>query len=56
MYTGTMIDDLIAAVERVETSSRLDAEQESKLAYCYAVAQNEMAALSSLNSDIAEVA
>ena len=43
MYKGTLIDDLIATVERTETSFRLDPEQESKLAYWYAVAQNEMA-------------
>jgi hypothetical protein len=43
MYMGTLIDDLIATVERVETSPRLDPEQESKLAYWYAVAQCELA-------------
>ncbi|HZP16679.1 MAG TPA: hypothetical protein VFB00_01845 [Terriglobales bacterium] len=45
MYTGTLIDDLIATVERAETSCRLDPEQESKLAYWYAVAQSELASL-----------
>jgi hypothetical protein len=43
MYTGTLIDDLISTVERAETSPRLDPEQESKLAYWYAVAQSELA-------------
>jgi len=43
MYKGTLIDDLIATVERAETSLRLDPEQESKLAYWYCVAQTEMA-------------
>jgi hypothetical protein len=43
MYKGTLIDDLIATVERAETSHRLDLEQESKLAYWYAVARNELA-------------
>jgi hypothetical protein len=46
MYTGTLIDDLIATVERAETSPRLDPEQEAKLAYWYEVAQNELASLS----------
>jgi len=45
MFTGTLIDELISAVERVENPSRLDAEQESKLAYWYTVAQNELANL-----------
>ena len=42
MYKGTLIDDLMATVERAETSLRLDPEQESKLAYWYAVAQSEL--------------
>ena len=46
MYTGTLIDDLIATVERAETSFRFDPEQESKLSYWYAVAQSEVANLS----------
>jgi hypothetical protein len=45
MYKGTLIDDLIATVERAETSFRLEPEQESKLAYWYAVAQSELANL-----------
>ena len=45
MYKGTLIDDLITTVERAETSQRLDREQESKLAYWYAVAQCELANL-----------
>ena len=43
MYKGTLIDDLMATVERAETSLRLDPEQESKLAYWYCVAQTEIA-------------
>jgi hypothetical protein len=43
MYTGTLIDELIATVKRAETSFRLEREQESKLAYWYAVAQSELA-------------
>jgi hypothetical protein len=42
MYTGTLIDDLIATVERAETNTRLDPEQEFKLAYWYNVAQTEL--------------
>jgi hypothetical protein len=43
MYNGTLIDDLIATVERAETSFRLEPEQESKLAHWYAIAQSELA-------------
>ena len=53
MYNGSLIDELIATVERAETSFRLDPEQESKLAYWYAVAQNEIA---NLSCDLAGVA
>lgn len=45
MYNGTLIDELIATVERAESSPRLDQEQESKLAYWYAVAQSELTTL-----------
>jgi len=43
MHTGRLIDDLMATVERAETSLRLDPKQEPKLAYWYAVAQSELA-------------
>ncbi len=56
MFKGTLIDDLIATVERAETSFRLDPEQESKLSYWYAVAQSELAALDVHNLDLAGVA
>ena len=56
MYNGTLIDDLIAAVERAETSFRLDPEQESKLSYWYAVAEKELANLNRANSDLSGVA
>jgi hypothetical protein len=56
MYKGTLIDDLIATVERTETSFRLDPEQESKLAYWYLVAQSELANLGVQNLDLAGVA
>ena len=55
MYKGTLIDDLIATVERAEASLHLDPEQESKLAYWYAVAENEIANLSCLTSDLSGV-
>ena len=56
MFKGTLIDDLIATVERAETSFRLDPEQESKLSYWYAVAQNELVNLHLQNHDLAGVA
>ena len=56
MFKGTLIDDLIATVERAETSFRLDPEQESKLAYWYSVAQSELASLHLQSPDLAGVA
>jgi hypothetical protein len=56
MYKGTLIDDLIATVERAETSFRLDPEQESKVSYWYAVAQSELAGLEVQNLNLAGVA
>jgi hypothetical protein len=56
MYKGTLIDDLIATVERAETSFRLDPEQESKLSYWYAVAQSELGGLETHNLNLAGVA
>lgn len=55
MYSGTLIDDLIATVERVETSLHLDAEQQSKLAYWYAVAETELAELNCFHFDLSGV-
>ena len=49
MYKGRLIDELIATVEHAEASFRLDQEQESKLAYWYAVAQRELSNLDSPN-------
>jgi hypothetical protein len=51
MYTGTLIDQLIATVERTEARTEVRASrrlqdtlsQEEKLAYWYAVAQQEVA-------------
>ena len=54
MYSGTLIDDLIATVEQAETSFRLEPEQESKLAYWYAVARTELAKLDGYKFSITE--
>jgi hypothetical protein len=59
MYTGTLIDQLIATVERTE--ARVDSSlhlldnrsQEEKLAYWYAVAQQEVAQLDSSLAGVA---
>ncbi len=45
MYTGTMISDLIATVERAETSIRVQPEPEFQLAYRYVIALSELAHL-----------
>ena len=42
MYTGTVIDELTAVVERAETRAD-EREREDRLAYWYAVAQQELA-------------
>ena len=60
MFTGTLIDELIATVERTE--SRVDTRplhlvddrsQQEKLAYWYAVAQQEVAQLDSSLAGVA---
>jgi hypothetical protein len=60
MYTGTLIDELIATVERTEArvdnrSLRLldNRSQEEKLAYWYLVAQREVAQLDSSLAGVA---
>ena len=61
MYTGTLIDQLIATVERTEapTEARVDRRlqdtrsQEEKLAYWYAVAQQEVAQVESSLAGVA---
>jgi hypothetical protein len=60
MYTGTLIDELIATVERTEArtdtgSLRLldNGSQEERLAYWYAVAQQEVAQLESSLAGVA---
>jgi len=52
MYTGTVIDELTAVVERVE--ARVDErEREDRLAYWYAVAQQELAEFDSSLAGVA---
>jgi hypothetical protein len=43
MYTGTLIAELMAAVERTEQHATHERSQEQKLAYFYNVAQSELA-------------
>jgi len=42
MYTGTLIDQLMKAVERSEKRSLQSQSEEEKLAYFYSVAQSEL--------------
>jgi hypothetical protein len=65
MYTGTLIDQLIATVERTEARREIRTEsptdirlldtrsQEEKLAYWYAVAQQEVAQFESSLAGVA---
>jgi hypothetical protein len=60
MYTGTLIDELIATVERTEARVDTrplhlvdDRSQQEKLAYWYAVAQQEVAQLDSSLAGVA---
>ncbi len=65
MYTGTLIDQLIATVERTEAQTEARTEirsdmrlldtrsQEEKLAYWYAVAQQEVAQFESSLAGVA---
>ena len=45
MYTGNLISDLMATVERAETSVRPQPEPEFQLAYRYVIALSELANL-----------
>jgi hypothetical protein len=56
MYTGTLINDLIATVERAENTFRPDPGQEAKLSYWYALAESELASLDARNLELAGVA
>ena len=52
MYTGTVIDELMATVERAETRAD-EREREDRRAYWYAVAQQEMAQFDSRLAGVA---
>lgn len=60
-YTGTLIDELIATVERTEARTEMRSDrllpdtrsQEEKLAYWYAVAQQEVAQFESSLAGVA---
>jgi len=60
-YTGTLIDELIATVERTEVRTEVRSDrllqdtrsQEEKLAYWYAVAQQEVAQFESSLAGVA---
>ncbi len=60
-YTGTLIDELIATVERTEARTEVRSDrllqdkrsQEEKLAYWYAVAQQEIAQFESSLAGVA---
>lgn len=54
MYTGNLIDDLIATVERAETTLHAELEQASNLAFLCAMSQ-DLANLESI-SQLAGVA
>ena len=45
MYSGNLIDNLIATVERAETSVRTQPEPEFQLAYRYVISLNELTSL-----------
>jgi hypothetical protein len=52
MYTGKLIDELMEAVERAEERVE-ERSREEKLAYWYAVAQQEMAQFESSLAGVA---
>ncbi len=56
MYTGTLINDLIATVERAENTFRPDPGQEAKLSYWYALAESELVSLDGRSRELAGVA
>lgn len=57
MYTGTLIEELIATVEQTQTRVQRHLQdtrsQEEKLAYWYAVAQQEVAQIESSLAGVA---
>ena len=52
MYKGTVIDELMAVVERAETRTE-EREREDWLAYWYAIAQQELAQFVSSHAGVA---
>jgi len=53
MYKGTLIDDLMEAVERTEQRSLKAHSEEEKLAHFYAVSQFELAEFESSLAGVA---
>jgi hypothetical protein len=53
MYTGTLIDDLMNAVERAERRALAERSQEEQLEYWYAVSRHEMACFESSLAGVA---
>jgi len=53
MYTGTLIDDLMNAVERAEKRVLAERSQEEKLEYWYAVSRHELARFESSLAGVA---
>ncbi|HYA22579.1 MAG TPA: hypothetical protein VEF05_00370 [Terriglobales bacterium] len=53
MYTGTLIDDLVEAVERTEKRSIEARSQQEKLTHFYAVSQIELTHFESMLAGVA---
>jgi hypothetical protein len=53
MYSGTLMDELMATVERAEERVNRLPSQEEKLAYFYNVAQSELAQFESSLAGVA---
>jgi len=53
MYTGTLISELVNTVERAEKHALENRSTEEKLAFWYAVSQNEMAQFESCLAGVA---
>jgi hypothetical protein len=53
MYSGTLIDDLIKAVERTERLSTAEISQPAEMEYWHAISQNEIAQFESSLAGVA---
>jgi hypothetical protein len=53
MYSGTLIDDLIKAVERTERLSIAETSQPEEMEYWHAISQNELAQFESSLAGVA---